>query len=375
VAFTLTIIAFFVGLMAIVMIHEFGHYVAARAFGFRVLEYFVGFGPRLWSIRKGEIDYGVKAIPAGGYVKIAGMNPFVDDVPPGDENRAYFAKPIWQRAVVIVAGPLSHFVVAGLIFAVVLIVWGTPAPPYRVDAVAREFDGRRSPAAEAGVQPGDVIVRIDGISNPDVSQIGDVLEANVGRPVELVVQRDGREVTLQVAPRIVEDAGESVARIGVNLSATTSVKPSAPSAIVHGYRDVGELTWLSVREIGRVFGPEGVGRVFTLLFTDEERRSDDAASVVGISRQVGTIGEQRDWQNAVFLFGYVTLFVGLVNLIPLPPFDGGHLAMLLVEKIRGRRVDMRKLVPVSAVVLTFLVLFTTATVALDIWKPLPTFAP
>lgn len=373
--FTLTIIGFFVGLMAIVMIHEFGHYVAARAFGFRVLEYFVGFGPRLWSVRRGEIDYGVKAIPAGGYVKIAGMNPFVDDVPPGDEHRAYFAKPIWQRAVVILAGPLSHFLVAGLIFAAVLLVWGTPAAPYRIDGVAGELEGSRSPAAEAGVRAGDVIVRIGDVSNPDVSQIGDVLEAHVGQPVQLVVRRDGGEVPLEVVPRTVQDAGETTARIGVNLSATSAVKPPLPSAVVDGYQLVGELTALSVREIGRVFGPEGVGRVFTLLTTDEERRSDDATSVVGISQQVGAIGQQQRWQDAVFLFGYVTLFVGLINLVPLPPFDGGHLATLLIEKIRGRRVDMRKLVPVSAVVLTFLVLFTTATVALDIWKPLPTISP
>src|SRR5438094_10576593 len=113
--FTLTIVGFVIGLFAIVMIHEFGHYLAARAYGFRVLEYFVGFGPKLWSFRRGEIEYGVKAIPAGGYVKIAGMNPFENDVPPGDEDRAYGAKPVWQRALVILAGPLSHFLVAAII--------------------------------------------------------------------------------------------------------------------------------------------------------------------------------------------------------------------------------------------------------------------
>ena len=109
------IVAFFIALLAIILIHEFGHYLVARRFGFRVLEYFVGFGPKLWSFRRGEIEYGVKAIPAGGYVKIAGMNPFENDVPPGDEDRAYGAKPVWQRALVILAGPLSHFLVAAII--------------------------------------------------------------------------------------------------------------------------------------------------------------------------------------------------------------------------------------------------------------------
>src|SRR5207247_3266731 len=118
------IVAFFIALLAIILIHEFGHYLVARRFGFRVLEYFVGFGPKLWSFRRGEIEYGVKAIPAGGYVKIAGMNPFQNDVPPGDEERAYGARPRWQRALVILAGPVSHFLVGGLILAAVLAVSG-----------------------------------------------------------------------------------------------------------------------------------------------------------------------------------------------------------------------------------------------------------
>ncbi|HVD68389.1 MAG TPA: site-2 protease family protein, partial [Actinomycetota bacterium] len=120
----LAIVAFFVALLAIILIHEFGHYLLARRFGFRVLEYFVGFGPKLWSFRRGEIEYGLKAIPAGGYVKIAGMNPFENDVPPGDEDRAYGAKPVRQRALVILAGPLSHFLVAAIIFSALLMTTG-----------------------------------------------------------------------------------------------------------------------------------------------------------------------------------------------------------------------------------------------------------
>ena len=120
-AFGLSIVLFVVALFAIVMIHEGGHYLGARIYNFRILEYFIGFGPRLWSFRRGEIEYGVKAIPAGGYVKIAGMNPFENDVPPGDEDRAYGAKPVRQRIVVILAGPMSHFLVAWLIFAAVFL--------------------------------------------------------------------------------------------------------------------------------------------------------------------------------------------------------------------------------------------------------------
>src|SRR6185312_11233336 len=138
-------------IVSVVIIHEGGHYLGARLYNFRILEYFIGFGPRLWSFRRGEIEYGVKAIPAGGYVKIAGMNPFENDVPEGDEPRAYGAKPIHQRIVVILAGPLSHFLVAWLIFAAVFMFsanWNVPG----IVGVTQTMDGKPSPASVAGIQ-------------------------------------------------------------------------------------------------------------------------------------------------------------------------------------------------------------------------------
>src|SRR5439155_1819941 len=169
----LAIVAFFVALLAIILIHEFGHYLVARRFGFRVLEYFVGFGPKLWSFRRGEIEYGLKAIPAGGYVKIAGMNPFENDIPPGDEDRAYGAKPVWQRALVILAGPFSHFLVAALIFSVLLMTTGE-TDRTRVSVIAAvpaRLDHQPSPAAVAGLQPGDIITRIGDRSEEHTSEL------------------------------------------------------------------------------------------------------------------------------------------------------------------------------------------------------------
>src|SRR5919198_4047969 len=122
---TLAIVVFFAGLLFIVLIHEGGHYLAARGFGFRVQEYFLGFGPRLWSFRRGEIEYGVKAIPAGGYVKIAGMNPY-EPVAPEDLPRSYGSKPIWQRALVIVAGPLTHLLLGAVLYFGLFATYGDP---------------------------------------------------------------------------------------------------------------------------------------------------------------------------------------------------------------------------------------------------------
>src|SRR6476469_8930020 len=160
------------------MIHEGGHYLAARGFHFRVLEYFSGFGPRLWSFRRGEIEYGVKAIPAGGYVKIAGMNPFENDVPPGDEERAYGAKPIRQRIVVILAGPMSHFLVAWLIFAAVFMFsanWNVPGVADVVPSVAA-IPAQGSPGLEAK----DRISKIGDIADPSEQQITDYQNAHIG---------------------------------------------------------------------------------------------------------------------------------------------------------------------------------------------------
>jgi membrane-associated protease RseP (regulator of RpoE activity) len=311
----------------------------------------------------------VKAIPAGGYVKIAGMNPLEDDVPAGDEDRAYYAKPIWQRALVILAGPMSHFLVAMLIFSSLLFFFGQTGEVSLVGEVSKTIAGVDSPAYVAGIRPGDIIVGIDGVANPDWEQLGTVLADHVGDPIDLVILRGDERIAMTLTPVVDTIDGEKVPRLGIVLG--PQPQPFFTS-IGGGAKEVWVLTGESFRNIGKVFGPSGIARTFGTLFSNEPRDPTSAQSFVGVGGTFGSLGAAGEWANFLFLFGYVTLFIGLVNLIPLPPFDGGHLAVLLIEKIRGRRVDMRKLIPVSAVVLTFLVLFTVATVALDLTKPIPT---
>jgi membrane-associated protease RseP (regulator of RpoE activity) len=358
-------------LLVVIPIHELGHMLVARRFGFKVTEYFVGFGPRLWSRKRGEIEYGVKAIPAGGYVKIAGMNPY-ESVAPEDLPRAYGSKPIWQRALVILAGPGSHFLVGAILSFALFAAYGNlDTDEVVVGDVARTLGGEVSPAKEAGLQVGDVVVRVGDMPNPTPSTLGRYVtryaEEHPNEPLTYVVERDGRVISLRIVPKLVKEDQVTRGRIGFTLGPEPLSLPEA--AVVSG-RWVGKATWNSVTAIPKIF-TEGVGRTFSVLFSDEPRRADDPTSLVGVSRQIGVAGDRGDWALFLGFAAYVTVFIGVVNLVPLPPLDGGHLLLLVWEKLTGRQADYRKLVPISAAVIVFLSIFAIATVFLDITEPLP----
>ncbi|HXF74333.1 MAG TPA: M50 family metallopeptidase [Actinomycetota bacterium] len=362
--------AFFVVLILAILVHEGAHYGVAKAFGFKVEEFFVGFGPKLWSTRRGDTEYGVKLIPAGGYVKIAGMNPF-QRVAPEDLPRTYAAKPAHQRALMVLAGPVTHFALALAFFGLWLGLVGEPRLARVVASVPRTIDGRPSPAYEAGLRPGDVIVGIGPIDRPTDAQFQAYTRAHVGRPVEVRVEREGRVLAFTLRPVWDEIDGERVARIGVLLDLVEVGRERAGpiEAIGRGARLVGESVAVTVRSLGDIFGPRGIGRVFELLFTDAPRATTDPVSPIGVGRAVGETASAGLFGDALYVFGAVNVFIGVLNLIPLPPFDGGHLAVLAVEKVRGRRIDPRKLVPLTAAVATFLILFGLSVVYLDLVKP------
>lgn len=358
-------------LLVVIPIHELGHLLVARRFGFKIQEYFVGFGPKLWSIKRGETEYGIKAIPAGGYVKIAGMNPY-ETVAPEDVARAYGSKPIWQRALVILAGPLSHAVVGALLYFTLFVTYGDPNTELVVvGEVATTLDGRTSPARVAGLRVGDVVTRVGDLEDPTPDSLGRYVtrfaEDRPGEPLTYEIERDGRQLTLEIVPRLVTEDEITRGRIGFTLGAEDL---SIPGSVVESGEWVGRAALNSVTTIPKVF-TVGVGRTFSVLFTDEPRRGDDVTSLVGVSRQIGGAGERGDWGLFLNFAAYVTIFIGVVNLIPLPPLDGGHLLLLAWEKVTGRQADYRKLVPVSAAVIVFLSVFAIATVFLDITEPLP----
>jgi membrane-associated protease RseP (regulator of RpoE activity) len=371
--FALGLLIFLPFLTVIISIHELAHFGVARHYGMKVTEYFIGFGPRIWSTRRGELEWGVKALPIGGYVKIAGMNPY-EAVAPEDEDRTYGAKPAYQRALTIFAGPGSHFVVAAILFSLTFFFFGdfrSTVPV--VGSVESTLNGSSSPARDAGMQPGDVIVGIGDVRNPTQDQMRDLVTASVkehpGDPLLITVERDGQEVRLEIVPELDRVEGVTMGRVGIVLG--TERIGLVPS-VVAGVKEVGFAIEESIGQVGRVFGPQGIGRIVTLLTSDAPRDQQDATSVVGISQQVGATSSRGDWGTVLYFFAFVTVFIGLINLVPLPPFDGGHLAVVAYEKVMHRTVDMRKLIPVSAAVIAFFVIFVSATMFLDFAKPIPT---
>jgi membrane-associated protease RseP (regulator of RpoE activity) len=366
------ILVFVFGVLLMILVHELGHFVAAKRFGIKVEEFFIGFGPRLWSFRRGETEYGLKAIPVGGYVRIAGMNPF-QEPPPEDRGRLFGDRPAWQRAIVLVAGAMTHFVLAFLLLAA--FFWFVGVPLFggpQVAQVQRTLDGTPSPAAEAGLRAGDVFVEVEGQPIGSYQEFKELVDGSVGREIEVVVERDGARVVLEATPVLSEVEGEPTGRLGILL--TSEYVGRDRSGPIEGLGDaargVGTFTVESFRAMGRVFGPEGLGRVAQVLF-GEERTVNDPVGIVGVARVAGQAVEAGFLEAFLELFAFFNVFVGILNILPLPPLDGGHLAVLGFESVTGRRVDPRSLIPITALVAGFLVLFTIALTYLDVFSPIP----
>jgi membrane-associated protease RseP (regulator of RpoE activity) len=367
------ILIFAAGILLMILVHELGHFITAKRFGIKVEEFFVGFGPRLWSVRRGETEYGVKAFPLGGYVRIAGMNPFQEPAPE-DRGRLFGDKPAWQRAVVLVSGALTHFILAFLLLLSFFWIVGVPVfGGAQVVQVADEIEGRPSPASEAGLRAGDRFVRVDGRPVRDYQAFLAYIDEHAGRPVRLVVERDGRLVRLEATPTSVRDDRELVGRLGIIVTqAVVGQDRFGPAeGLSASARTMGQLVVGSFRAMGQVFGPEGISRVAELLTGESQRQVNDPVGVVGAARVSGQAVAAGQAEVFFSLFAFFNVFVGILNLLPLPPLDGGHLAVLGVERATGWRIDQRKLIPITALVAGFLLLFTFSLVYLDVVRPIP----
>jgi regulator of sigma E protease len=483
------IVVFVVSLVLAILLHELGHMLTAKRFGMRVDKYFVGFGPTLWSTRRGETEYGVKAFPLGGFVRIVGMaptderrRPILDEVfdrdrlerdrrsaaeasgsdalaqpnlpeptwerlatsltergtPPevvervvrrtratlpehptgadgrgtlhqvlvtelgvserfgdlpyrvfeGDRGRFYLDRPAWQRAVAIFTGPVTHLVIAfGALLALYLFL-----PQLSISPVVEEvLPG--SPAEEAGLQEGDRVLAVGDVRSDEYPELAAAIRARPGQPTILVVGRAGTELSFEVVPepQLDEATGERIGLVGFRpsieevrygpLEAATRAAIGRPDA-VGSPGGVIPLIGASVGGLVRIFSPQGLGALVTTAAGGTERGEETPISLIGAASIAGQGGEgAQSVALLLVLIAVINVFFFVFNLVPLPPFDGGHLAVLAIERsvnafrsLRGRaadyQVDPRAIVAVTLPVLVVLGTVLLATLWLDITNPL-----
>jgi membrane-associated protease RseP (regulator of RpoE activity) len=389
-SFLLGILIFVLALLFSIMLHEAGHFVTAKKFGMKVTQFFVGFGQTLWSRRKGETEYGVKAIPAGGFVKIVGMTE-LEDVDPADEPRSFRRQPGWQRIIVLAAGSFMHFVLAFvLLFALAIGIGlagaGTSTAVGAIDTCvpssltsACKPSNPASPAKRAGVRAGDKIIAVAGVPVRNWTQMGKVLRRQpAGTPVAVTVQRGGRQLTLHPSLAVIH--GRQGSYLGV--SPVVVFQRTGPlGAVTYAGDKFGQIVAGSAGVVANL--PKAVPDLFS-----KNRASGpggQVTSVVGAADVTGQVVAARiSWQARVavvlLIVASLNIFVGLFNLLPLLPLDGGHLAIVIYERcrawlarLRGKPdpgpVDFRRLIPVSVGVFALLVGFSLLLIMADLVNP------
>ena len=362
-------------LIAIVMIHEFGHFVTAKWAGMKVSEYFFGFGPRLWSIKKGETEYGIKAIPVGGYVRILGMNN-LEQVDPADEPRTYRQKSFPRRLSVAVAGSFMHFLMA---FVLLVILWAAIGMPTATTTIGEisKVKGGPSPAQEAGFRVGDQVLAVNGQVIHTWDELPQYIQKHANQPVEFIVQRGNRLVKLTATPTPVPATNnKTIGFVGIS-SKLANERADLPIAFWRSGRDLGHYTWGTFGALGSVFAPSHL-RDYTEQLSGRGavtgKQAERPISVVGFVRVAGQAA-QHDAGDLISLLILINIFIGIFNMVPLLPLDGGHVAIAVYERVRSRkgrqyRADAAKLLPLTAAVVSILMIFGVMTIYLDIVRPI-----
>ncbi len=341
--------------------HEAGHFLAAKATGMKATEFFFGFGPKIWSTRRGETEYGVKAIPLGGYVRIVGMNP-LEEVAPSDMGRTYREKKFWEKSVVVLAGVGTNFLLAFLMFYGLVLGTGVPGDlTTEVGAVVED-----TPAEVAGIDVGDRVVAI-GDSTIDVWEDVPAEFADIGPgPTTITVIRDGETLVFEVV------LAESLTTEGSGYLGVAPIRERATVGPLQGLGHAGQL----VRQgIGDTFGslyqmlrPSSLAQYFGVLLGDtdvpDEIRPVSPIGIVAIGSQAESLA------LFVGILAHVNVILATINLLPLFPLDGGHFAVALYEKVTGRQADMRRLIPIAATVIGLFAFLGFVAIVLDVANPI-----
>src|SRR5215475_7734283 len=411
-AYLTGVVLFALAIFISVCLHEAGHMVTAKAFGMKVTRYFAGFGPTLFSFRRGETEYGLKAIPLGGFVKIVGMTPQDDDVAPEDEPRAMWRAPLWKRTIVMAAGSISHFILGFVVLWLLLAFIGIPNPDLgKVTNVAVQqcviqdpthancaANDPASPAKQAGLQDHDKIVAVNGKQVADYDALLRVIRSAKPGPATITYERNGVQHTVPVTlvtakrPPIDDTSGTSdpnklvtVGALGVAPSLPAGAPETVRYGAIGGVGQAGYYTGQLFSQMGTALKsiPEKVPALWRAL-SGQPRDPNGPISVVGASRLGGEAVEYGSWATFFLILLTLNYFIGVFNLLPLLPLDGGHLAIAFFERIRswlyrrlGRRdpgrVNYLKLMPITYAVILIFGAFSVLTIAADIVNPVTLF--
>ena len=387
-------------LTVMIFLHELGHYLAAKWSGMKVTEFFLFFGPKLWSFRRGETEYGIKLIPVGAYVRIIGMNN-LDECPPEDEARTYRQQSFPKRLLTVSAGSLMHFLQAFVLFLVVFGWLGVPAYTAEAERLGSSYSesewvigsvSEDSGAERAGIEPGDKLVSIGGKAVETFGDVGPIVEERAGDRLGLVVLRDGERVNLSATiGRRPDD--RSVGFLGIGGGFPD--RPAVTGGPISSVRVAAEFTGSTItRTIGALAGFFSGGMDdFASSVVDGGSGSDSAVSgsggrpaagdgdenrlvsIYGVARLGADLSEDS-MAGFLLLLALVNISIGVLNMIPLLPLDGGHAAIAVYERIRsigGRRrhmADVSRLLPLTYAVFMALVLVGLSAIYLDIVDPI-----
>lgn len=401
--FALGIVLFALAILVSVALHECGHMWVARATGMKVRRYFVGFGPTLWSTRRpnrlGSTEYGVKAVPLGGFCDIAGMTS-AEELAPEDRPYAMYRQKVWKRVAVLSAGPGMNFVIGLVLIYAIAVIWGLPNlnPPTaaivgETGCVASQISEDQlgectgpGPAAEAGIRAGDVIVRVGDTDVATFDEARVALQKSSG-PTPIVLERDGEALTKVVdvtqTQRFTGEADQptTVGAIGIAAAQFGPTQHNALSAVPATFAFTGDLAVELGKSLAKI--PTKVGALVESI-GGGERDPETPISVVGASIIGGDTVDAGLWVAFWFFLAQLNFVLGAVNLVPLLPFDGGHIAIAVFEKVRNvirsargmvaaAPVDYLKLMPATYVVLVVVVGYMLLTVTADLVNPIRLF--
>jgi membrane-associated protease RseP (regulator of RpoE activity) len=373
----LWMLVFVLGVVVSVFLHEVGHFYTARKSGMKVTQFFMGFGPRVWSFHRNDIEYGVRAIPLGAFVKIIGMSN-LDEIPVADEPKTYRASSYPRRMWVITAGSVMHMIIAICLITGVYSVWGDYKEQGFVELVDVVRPGPESgptPAWDAGLRPGDVILSIDGESVTTSDELRTAIQTrSVDQTVTVVGTRAGSPISFEVTTAKNPNFQKQRAYLGVNFDSRLDERVAMPvnEAFTLGTKNLFIGMGQATKAIVKVINPVNVWGHLAGTSDDLESRP---TTFVGATRVADDVGNFEGWAGVLSLLAALNLSVGVFNMMPLLPLDGGHAAIATYERIRSRRgqryyADVSKLMPVVAVTLAALAFMFLTGLYLDIARPL-----